>query len=201
MNQVQTRRHFLLFASACSAPILRARITDNLHREITWEIRNLETFFQVRALFRYYPDHTAPNAMAERPSRYSLYDGVVHLGVSYLNEKLSAPEFGPSVLIWTLGHEMAHVLQFRQRLDVTQARMELHADYLAGYYMGRQMDLGRKLSPNRVVAAMRDMGSDDHGSGLQRNVAFVTGLEDRNLDLEAAYPKGLVFAGKLLAAD
>jgi hypothetical protein len=144
--------------------------------------------FEVLPAFLYYDDSDSPNARATPRARMGRADGTVLFGQQYLKKKLAWPEHPDVAVTATCAHEFGHILQFKLGLEpillagqATQKRMELHADYLAGYYAGT-LKLNNPDYPAAVFAETRDgdLGVDrigHHGTSKERAAAIVRGFE------------------------
>lgn len=98
--------------------------------------------FQVRPGFGWYDDGALPNAVALEASHLSHSRGTVLVGREMLRRGLRSVH-GDMFLMGVCAHEFAHIVQFfsayHARLSAgqaTQKRVELHADFLSGYYIG-----------------------------------------------------------------
>jgi len=98
--------------------------------------------FKVRPGFGYYDDSGSPNALALSASRLPASEGTVLFGRELLSRYLKVSN-GDMFIMGICAHEFAHVVQFfsgvYERLDRgqrTKKLVELHADFLSGYYIG-----------------------------------------------------------------
>jgi hypothetical protein len=98
--------------------------------------------FQVRPGFGWYDDGAIPNALALEASHLSNSRGTVLVGREMLRRGLSSVH-GDMFILGVCAHEFAHIVQFfsvyHARLASGQAAqklVELHADFLSGYYIG-----------------------------------------------------------------
>lgn len=117
-------------------------------------------------------------------------DGSVVFGIPMFREIMKRPE-NPEIGIAAIcAHEFAHILQFKRGIrpklvgaDGHVKRLELHADYLAGYFAGRRK-LEKASFPAAVFAATQysfgdnAYGSPDHhGTEQERGAAVVAGFK------------------------
>jgi hypothetical protein len=112
-------------------------------------------------------------------------------GLTYLRYCLAAPESPDAVVGAVCAHEFGHILQFKRGLrghrvfagQPTVKRLELHADYLCGYFAGM-----RKLQKPDFQAAVFATSRyavgdtyfarrDHHGTPDERAAAAVRGFE------------------------
>jgi hypothetical protein len=147
--------------------------------------------FHVLPGFAYYDDFDHPNALAMKSVRLAKADGTVLFGRRYLNAILAQPEHPDVAAASVCAHEFGHILQFKLNLEpVIRAgqqsvkRLELHADYLAGYYAGTRK-LTKPDYPAAVFATTRYWAGDHlqvnnpqhHGRPHERADAVVRGFE------------------------
>jgi predicted metalloprotease len=139
--------------------------------------------------FTYYDDYDGPNAYASRSKFAPSSDGSVLFGKRLFLEIMSRPEHPDVGVTAVCAHEFGHVLQFKYGLrDVilrgqrTVKRIELHADFLAGYYAGRRK-LQKADFPAAVFATQQESVGDfkvdqqHHGRPEERAAAVVRGFE------------------------
>lgn len=98
--------------------------------------------FRVRPGFGFYDDADEPNALALTGSRFSHSQGTVLFGRKMLAKSLSG-EYGDWFVLGICAHEFGHIVQYHSdyfhRLTAglpTGKTLELHADFLSGYYLG-----------------------------------------------------------------
>jgi hypothetical protein len=146
--------------------------------------------FRVLPGFAYFDDFEGANAYATAIARMKRADGTVLFGQRCLKATLAQPD-NPDVGVTAIcAHEFAHILQFKLNLrkkllegQTTVKRMELHADYLAGYYAGT-WKLKKPDYPAAVFASTQfDWGDrkvnnpKHHGTPDERAAAVVRGFE------------------------
>jgi hypothetical protein len=117
-------------------------------------------------------------------------DGTVLFGRQLLQELLKSIEHPEVAVTAVCAHEWGHIVQFKRKLrerllynSPTVKPLELHADFLAGYFAG----LRRKAMPNypaAVVALTQYRVGDTfidnpehHGTREERGAAVVAGFE------------------------
>ena len=98
---------------------------------------------QVYPKFAFCDDHESPNAYAAPASFFSRRDGTVLLGVHLLTSLMSLEHHPEIAVAEVCAHEFGHIVQFKHGLirtlsdrDSNNYRIELHADFLAGYFAG-----------------------------------------------------------------
>jgi hypothetical protein len=152
--------------------------------------------------FAYYDDRSSPNACATTKTLLQRadgaeVDGTVLFGSRLLlqtRRQLESPEVAVTAVC---AHEFGHILQWKSGLkdsktdlyeilikgQATKKRVELHADFLAGYFAGI-----RKLEKPDFPAAifpvkLGSMGDNDfsnvehHGTSAERAAAAVQGFK------------------------
>lgn len=176
-------------------------------------LARLTATFNVLPGFAYYDDHDGLNAFASPAVRMNKADGTVLFGGRLL-KKLMAGTDHPDVAVTAVcAHEYAHILQFKRGLiaplragQSTVKRVELHADYLAGYYAGRRK-LDKPDYPAAVFAHTQHGFGDNavnhpshHGTPVERANAIIMGFNVANKEkrpLEEAIQVGLNYASRL----
>jgi hypothetical protein len=146
--------------------------------------------FQVLPGFAYFDDFEGANDYATAIARLKRADGTVLFGQRCLKATLAQPD-NPDVGVTSIcAHEFAHILQLKLNLrkkilegQTTVKRLELHADYLAGYYAGT-WKLKKPDYPAAVFATTQfDWGDrrvdnpKHHGTPDERAAAVVRGFE------------------------
>lgn len=153
-----------------------------------------------------------PNAYASTQVRVSnRQDGAVAYGRNLLQEQMSneVPNLGD--VVGVCAHEFAHILQFkrgavddlRRISNGSVFRVELHADFLAGYFGGLRK-LEKPDFPAAELAlgmfAVGDYSYDSpghHGTPKQRGEAVRQGFKyafERKASFNEAYQAGFQFA-------
>ena len=145
--------------------------------------------FGVLPGFCFYDDYEGANAMATDAVRMKRTDGTVLYGKRYLAKGLSAPESPEAVITATCAHEFGHIVQYKYGLDRplrrgqrTVKRLELNADFLAGYFAGTRKLLdpaypAAVFATNRYSRGDFDIGAQHHGTPQERAAAVVRGFE------------------------
>ena len=140
--------------------------------------------------FAYYDDYDGMNAYATSKVRLNNADGTVLFGQRLLRKLMRGRESPEVAVASVCAHEFGHILQFKHGLDhvvgtgqPTVKRIELQADFLAGYFAGIRK-LERPSFPAAVFAMTQynfgDNMVDDpghHGTPDERGAAISRGFE------------------------
>lgn len=142
--------------------------------------------FGVRPAFFFYNDNKAKNAFATTEVFDPKFiDGSVVFGASLLEDEIRSNPPGIGVVA-IMAHEWGHIRQFREGIRSSGRGLELHADLLAGWYVG----LKNARRPNdplvHPAGAWRSVFSkgdyqfnspSHHGTPSERGNAFVKGFQ------------------------
>jgi hypothetical protein len=186
---------------------------DDFDEALIIELKRICQVFDINPGFKYV---NVMNAYA-MPGKVIVKgtNGSVYLGLP-LVKKLLEKDDGGAAVAGVCAHECGHIFQYKKRLFVDQDRvdigsmesnflaMELHADFLAGYYMGRR----GALVNNQIKAfssAVYEFGSYNfdnnltHGTPGQRAAAvdkgYRTAVDGRSVDDAAIF--GLMYVRQL----
>jgi hypothetical protein len=144
--------------------IIRTTGNRDLDRALDRSLVRMSTTFGIDPVFGFFEDKQ-PNAFAAPESNDLSRTGIVLFGRNLFNDLQATDPSGVSVL-GVAAHEFAHIWQFHSGYykvirgnGPTVKRLELNADFLAGYYLGLRksavpwrlaLDLRRKaLGPRR----------------------------------------------------
>ena len=165
-------------------------------RALAHTLTKLSNMFDVEPGFAFFDDDTSFNAFASRSQRLGQQDGSVVFGQKMLDFLLAQPVSPEAGVAAVCAHEFGHIVQFKaglyQRLVVEgrTKRLELHADFLAGYFAGRQK-LENRSFPADLFAETQDRFGDTqfnnpihHGTSDERGQAVVAGFESAFRDRE-----------------
>jgi hypothetical protein len=176
------------------------------------EIDDLANTFGTPAAFAFVNDFDGANAFAyqEAEDDYRVMFGIrlLHHMAGTLNPvgNNKIPTHFPSIwngpIAGVIAHEWAHVLQFKRHVRnhaATAAPIELHADYLAGWYMGmkgeRMMIAYEELKSQFYSLGDNDFSNaDHHGTPEERARALAKGYELAKTgihDVNQAFEKGM----------
>lgn len=169
--------------------------------------------FDVLPGFAFLQDGTAPNAYATEAKLLSRDDGSVLFGLKLLSDTLKSQEHPDAQVAAICAHEFGHICQFKSgvidRLEKgfsTGKRVELHADYLAGFYAGLRRRERRDFPAAVIALAQFNLGDDainapdHHGTQAERGAAVVEGYKsafERGESFKDAFEKGVVWARTL----
>jgi hypothetical protein len=169
--------------------------------------------FNVLPAFTYYDDSGSENAMASTDQSFGRQDGTVMFGLSFLRTlraRNDSPEVGVACVC---AHEFGHVLQNKLNLrsvlrqgQSTVKRVELHADYMAGYFAGLRQ-LQRPAFPADVFRTTQFASGDNyftdpqhHGTAEERGDAVLHGYKashDQRLNLADGVQESLNYVLQL----
>jgi hypothetical protein len=171
----------------------------NLDRALIAEVRKLDKAFGINPGYRFLRDGNRPNAYATPETQVSGTAGTILVGLTLMNNEL-ATEYGGAAVAGIAAHEGAHILQFNspslhRRLQGRTVRLiELHADFLAGYYFSRTGRTEKSL----IVFAQSLFSKGDyefndpqhHGTPDQRVAAMRSGYANGSYELNDAVERG-----------
>ncbi len=171
---------------------------EDLDEILHYHKSKMENLFGVRTQLYIYDDSRAPNAYAVPCGDFSkCKHGTILFGYNMLLSQLWKSNNRTYAVIGVMAHEFAHVLQFLKHNNLPTKLKELHADYLAGYYLGKE-DLSRR-DMEVFAQSLFEMGDynfwspDHHGTPQERVQAmiagFMAGKHDRSVD--EAYREGI----------
>jgi hypothetical protein len=168
-----------------------ARLDARLRAEAT----SLARVFGVLPNLVLFEDAQSPNAYASERATAPLADGTVAIGLTLIARELGQGERGEQAVASILAHEWSHILQIRQRCTLVGTARELHADFLAGYYLGRRYGgvADAVVAAGRAVYRQGDYLFGDgnhHGTPIERVQALMQGFLHSHLSLPLAYQLG-----------
>jgi hypothetical protein len=186
---LQTSTEQQMFAMG-NEPILASSGDREFDYALAQTLSQITDVFRILPGFAYYNDFEGPNAYATSTVRMSKADGTVLVGQRYLKKLLASPEHPDVAVTAVCAHEYGHILQYKLNLkrlilagQSTVKRLELHADYLAGYYAGTRK-LKKQAYPAAVFATEKYSGGDfnsnspqHHGRPDERAAAVIRGFE------------------------
>jgi hypothetical protein len=155
-----------------------------------------------------FDDGDAPNAFALPPDNIVFpdgRDGTVLLGINLIESEWHRYDDPtvyrvPGQSVWIISaHEFAHILQYKNGMTPDGPwQMEPHADFMAGWCLGRQQAEYR-VEPKYIellVKSLFEKGDtgfydrDHHGEPEFRAAMVLAGLDAFKLDVKAAFDKG-----------
>lgn len=155
----------------------------------------LERLFGLRSVDLYiYQDGASPNAFATHCQK-AYCDGMVAFGYNMLVSRLWEMNKGEYAVAGIMAHEFAHVLQLKKGCTLRGKHRELHADFLAGYYFGKNTGLGAGL--RNFANDLFSLGDyafwseQHHGTPEERVNAMLAGYNKRFVSSYSAYQEGI----------
>ncbi|WFU40795.1 hypothetical protein QA640_42720 [Bradyrhizobium sp. CB82] len=112
------------------------------------ELRKILNVLPISPGFKFIDD-PSPNAYAVPDSVVPDTQGTVYIGLNLINREFSNSDWGGVAVAGICAHECGHIYQFfngyTQLLSGATAQLvELHADYIAGFYLGRDHSHSRE---------------------------------------------------------
>jgi hypothetical protein len=176
--------------TASADPVIVSSGDRDLDYALAQNLSHITDVFQVLPGFAYFDDTGRPNAFATKRQYLNRTDGTVMFGRTFLAQCLASPESPDVAVASVCAHEFGHIVQFKYDLQPrllagqpTKKRLELNADFMAGYYAGRRK-LERPTYPSAVYATTQYSAGDNNLSGInhhgtpdERAAATVKGFE------------------------
>ena len=162
----------------------------DLDYAVAQTLSRLTDVWNVLPGFAWFDDYSGPNAFFTPRKFFDRADGSVIFGRRQLARCLKDKDAPDAAIAATCAHEFGHVTQYKRGLhrqllegQPTSKRLELHADFLAGYFAGlRKRE--RPDFPATVFANTRYNRGDfnstaksHHGTPDERAGACVKGFE------------------------
>lgn len=191
------------YTSACTlgSPFTRAAYRStgnpNLDSLIYNECNHLAIVFTVNPTLLIIDDLQSPNAFAYRGVTDPGFYGTIYLGINLLRDELFSMDKGNLAVVGIMAHEFAHILQWRNQSRLFGKYRELHADFLAGYYLGVKnyipyRDLCAFASSLFTKGDYNFWNPDHHGTPQERvdvmNIGY--GFGQSGSEISKAYLKG-----------
>jgi predicted metalloprotease len=163
-----------------------------LDQSLTAELNAQAGFFGYRPAFILYAGGeknaaATPDIMPETPNT----DGTILYSIEMLREQLQVSRWGGAILAGVIAHEFGHIYQNSSNamarlraLAATVKFVELHADFLAGFYMGGK---DRSIEVKPFADAFFGIGDyeftnpEHHGTPQERYLALKAGYNYRRL--------------------
>ncbi|MBK8174915.1 MAG: hypothetical protein IPK66_06525 [Rhodospirillales bacterium] len=170
----------------------------NLDRQLMLEARHVARTFDVWPGLKILvePSSLARNALATSETLVDGTAGTVMLGRTLVLDELQRDRrgWGGLTVAGLMAHEFGHIFQYKSGYHAklkqgskTDEPVELHADYLAGYHLGRKRRDGANMDIGAFMDGIYFMGDDHeddprhHGSSEERRRAvregYRTGVE------------------------
>ena len=169
--------------------LFRTSGNSDLDRSISLELTHVAESFKVLPGFGFYDDSDSPNAFALDEDVIANTKGTVIFGKQLLSDELASP-WGGLAVAGFIAHEFGHIFQYQSKFydlltqsQTTDRLLELHADYLAGYYLGLkrlrsgEMDIKAFLD-SLYLSGDTDFNSPDHhGTPMEREQVMLAGYK------------------------
>ncbi|MBV8186367.1 MAG: hypothetical protein JOY64_27840 [Alphaproteobacteria bacterium] len=146
--------------------------------------------FHVSPGFAFYDDSASPNAVAVRETLVGNGPGSVLMGMHLFGQLMARVRDGGITVISVCAHEFGHIYQMQAgyeeklgELDRTNRPFELHADFLAGYYLALRKAEHRELDLSAVGGVLHALGDtafnsrEHHGTPQERVAALAAGFK------------------------
>jgi hypothetical protein len=154
----------------------------NKDRALGRALVRISQMFEERPSFGFVDDAEQPNAFAtDEPGRVPGTWGVVLLGTNLFRQLLDRFDDGGMAVTMVLAHEFGHIAQYHRKAyngligaARRSKRAELHADLLAGYYLGRRKADEPRLTLRLAGVSLFQIGDfqfnskDHHGTPEER---------------------------------
>lgn len=191
--------------------VIRTTGNRELDRALDKSLVRLSTTFGIDPTFGFFDDED-PNAFAVPESNDISRTGTVLFGRNLFAQLQQADPSGVSVL-GVCAHEFAHIWQFQSGLykvirgtGPTVKRLELNADFLAGYYLGLRKSAVPSASLwifGEKLWGLGDMNVNDrdhHGTPAERTAAAEAGFKlsfVEKKDMTTAFMTGMEYVSTL----
>jgi hypothetical protein len=165
---------------------------SDLDRSINAELFHLSERFKILPGFGFF-DEGRPNqanAFATVETYVSGTNGTVVFGKYLLGKEMASSDYGGLAVAGIMAHEFAHIFQFQtdyyQRLTQNQPThklLELHADYLAGYYLGLKLAQEKEIDIKVFLDSLYAKGDTNfyskthHGTPIDRIECMLNGYK------------------------
>lgn len=190
------------------------RTTGNAEMDLALDraLKRLADTFHIYPGFGFVDDSDGPNAWATPRAYIKDTPGTVAFGREFFDALLRYDPTGISVIA-VVAHEFGHILQFTtgmvQRIkggDSTVKRLELHADYMSGFYIGQLKKAHPEASFWRAGDKFRQIGTYDkqdplfHGTPEERVAASQAGFKlayEETTDIGAAFDRAMTYVSTM----
>ncbi len=190
----------------------------SIDRALIEELNTLSRFYGIRpAFFVYAGNPRTAMATLETHPQTPRTDGTVLYQLGMLKEHLTSAEYGGSIVSGVIAHEFAHILQCSDPdlfLRLASAHgsvkfLELHADFIAGYYMGTKF-AAKPWALETLSRKIFELGDTHfnspghHGTAEERHIALKAGfrfyLAATRTDIGAVLTEGEAFVTSVFPA-
>ena len=193
--QVSASAQCLSGSSVSSSRLFKTTGNMDLDTRFNQEASMIYSVFGVNPNIFIFDDGRSPNAYASQEITLQGYTGTVYFGGTLLQSELWNMNKGGYAVAGIMAHEFAHILQIKWDSRMSGRARELHADYLAGYYLGRKS----YFVPTNIRAFANSLfekgdyafwSRAHHGTPQERVNAMLAGFQSANADLLTAYRYG-----------
>lgn len=190
LNAARLRQnlHGLVVASPGDIRTVRSSGDPETDRFLGRGLLRIATAFHVDPGFAFYDDHRSPNAFATQVTLQPDRWGTVLMGMRLFSRNMTDDGDNGMTVIAICAHEFGHIYQMQSgdmeplgRLDRTVRPIELHADFLAGYFLAGRKKEHPDLDLRTVGATFYRIGDTDfnspqhHGTPQERLAAITEG--------------------------
>ena len=154
-----------VFAIHSDSELVMASGNPKFDKALGRQLVRLSRTFGVRPGFAFVDDSPHPNAAASRETRLLGTRGTVLFGLMLLKALMDGGQGADVAVLGICAHEFAHIHQFETGYDrelsvgtSTVKLIELHADFLAGYFVGQ-------LKLERPMITLKFFGRKLYGMG------------------------------------
>lgn len=187
--------------------ILTTSGNPDLDRSISLELTHVANSLNVLPGFGFYDDADGANAFAIDESVIPNTKGTVIFGKRLLSDELTKHSSGGLTIAGIIAHEFAHIYQYQtgfyrllKRSQNTNKLVELHADYLAGYYLGLKRLRNSEIDIKVFLDALYLRGDTHfnspthHGTPFERKHVMLEGYKiglTNNTDIHQVAEMGM----------
>ncbi len=169
---------------------LKTSGNPDLDKALISEMTKQSAFFGYRPAFVLYSGgEKNAAATTEKLPQYPQTDGTILYNIDMLKEQLAISKWGGSILAGVIAHEFGHIYQFYsgydERLKVLHSTVEfieLHADFLSGFYMGGKygaIDIKDYADAFYKIGDYGFTRASHHGTPAERYLALKAGFNFR----------------------
>ncbi len=163
-------------------PLLRTCGDPRLDATFSQEALLLARSSGLQPGFSFFQESSSGNAFATPERLLGSGDGTVIFGVTLIREQIATRLWWGAALAGIMAHEWGHIAQFQDGSFSPGKSSELHADYLAGWYMGFKEVSGiARVEISGLGKSLFSKGDynfnsrDHHGTPDQRVAAMTRG--------------------------
>ena len=182
-------------------PVYKTTGNAALDKVLNTEKINLENVFKVKVDLKVLDDSKAPNAYATNESSNPFFfDGTVYMGYTLLNNELMKRKNGVFAVKGIMAHEFGHILQTKLKCELQGSQRELHADFLAGYYVAVRGEFKTEADLTAFAESLYEKGDSElwdeshHGTPEQRLKVMLAGFAsaEKVSSPQEAYKLGII---------